>query len=219
MDFTSLVLKYRKIIVIALINIVGLVLLLLVVSWIKGFAAGEIPSIHASTEETVEFLADPSMKLHSKDDRLAYVNELVEVYTSSPEKLNNFAGEIYQFQDNMFEVAKDQIVDDAIIYASLSPLQKREFVRNKVQHMSNLQKMMKGKSGSKSGRSASGKITKGGNGGVNLTKTKVNKNIPSEPAAVYAKILDKTNPSERAQVDTYISAVQTASAELKKLQK
>jgi hypothetical protein len=229
MDINSFVFKYKKIIVIAAVNVVGLLLLMLVVSLIKGAAAGSMPSPDAPVADTVEFLADPAMKLQSKKKRLDYVNKLVEVYVGSPQKQERFAqeinnlsdAEVYQLQENVFEVAKDQIVEDAIEYARLSPEQKQEFVREKVKTMSGLQNLLKGRSsGGEGGRS--GQIAKNvgsGGGGPNLTQTKVNKNIPTEPAKVYAKVLDNSSPSDRAKVDTYISAVQSEVARAKEAKK
>jgi hypothetical protein len=227
MNINEFVFKYKKAIVIAAINVVGLVLLLVVVSLIRGAAAGSIPSANAPASETVAFLADPTMKLQPKEKRLQFMTQMVQVYIDSPQKREQFAqainnlsdGEVAQLQDNVFEVAKDQIVNDAMVYSRLqTPEQKRAFVSGRVGQMSSLQSLLTGKSNGGS----SGTISRGGNAGANgpdLRSTKVNQGVPSNPAAVYSKVLDHTNPSERSKVDSYISAVQVEANRAKKATK
>jgi hypothetical protein len=227
MNLNEFVFKYKKAIVIAGINIVGLVIILLVVSLIRGATAGSIPSVNASAVETVDFLANPAMALQPKEKRMVYVNQLIQVYAESPQKreafvqaINNLSdSDIAQLQDNVFEIVKDQVVEDAKEFARLqTPEQKQRFVKEKVGQMMNLQGLLCGKNDGGS----SGTITKGGKAGSmgpDLRASKINRGIPSDPAAVYSKVLDQSNPSERSKIDSYISSVQIEVGNIKKASK
>jgi hypothetical protein len=227
MNLNEFVFKYKKAIVIAGINLAGLVVILLVVSLIRGAAAGSIPSANAAPKDTVDFLASPGMKLQPKEKRMTYVNQLIQVYVDSPQKRDSFAqaidnlsdSEIAQLQENAFELAKDQILEDAREFAKQpSPEQKQAFVRQRVSQMMNLQSLL---TGSGNGGST-GTITRGnkaGKDGPDLRKTKINRGIPSDPAAVYSKVLDSTNPSERSNVDSYVTSVQSELGRVKKVSK
>jgi hypothetical protein len=215
MSLNEFVFKYKKAIVIAGANILGLVLILLVVSLIRGMAAGSIPSVNAPASETVAFLANPALKLQPKEQRLEYITGVIQSYAMSPQKQEQFAqainnlsdGEIEQLQENGCEMLKDQLVEDANAFARLkTPEQRQAFVSERFGQMSSLKSLFAGKGGTVS----SGTITKGGSGqnGPDLRASKLNRNVPSDPAAVYSKVVDATNPSERSKVDSYVTALQ-----------
>jgi hypothetical protein len=227
MDLTEFVVKYKRIIGIVAINVVGVLLLVLLVSLLKGSATGELPSPDAPPSQIVKSLADDGWKLQPKQARLEYVNNLIQVYAASPSKRDQFVQEINkqpdwvitQIQDNVIDVAKDQIVEDAMEFSKLTTAEQRaEFVNAKIQHMSNLKSMFRGQSsdGGKGGRGiAQGKGPAGTNG-PDLAGSKLGKDVPVEPTKIYSKVLEQTTPAERAKVDNYISTVEGQVQRLKK---
>lgn len=227
MDLTEFVVKYKRTIGIVAINVAGVLLLILLVSFLKGSAAGELPSPEAPPSQIVKSLADDGWKLQPKQARLDYVNNLVQVYAASPSKRDQFLQEINkqpdwvitQIQDNVVDVAKDQILEDAMEFAKLATVEQRTaFVNAKIQHMSDLKSMFRGKSsdGGKGSRGiGQGKGPAGANG-PDFAASKLSKGVPVEPAKIYSKVLEQTTPAERAKIDTYISTVEGQVQQLKK---
>ena len=226
MDLTEFVVKYKRIITIAGINVLGILLLILLVSFLKSSAAGDLPSPQAPPSQIVKSLADDGWKLQPRQARLEYVNGLIEVYAASPTRCEQFVEEINklpdwkvaQVQDNIVEVAKDQIVQDALEFSRLqTPQEKENFINSKIQHMSNLKRMLRGQS---SGGNAPGRIAQGqgrpGSAGPDIAKSKLAKDVPVEPTKIYNKVLEKSSPAERAKVDNYISTVEGQMQRLKK---
>jgi hypothetical protein len=225
MDLTEFVVKYKRTIGIVAINVVGVLLLILLVSFLKGSAAGDLPSPDAPPSQIIKSLADDGWKLQPKQARLEYVNNLIQVYAASPSKRDQFVQEINkqpdwvisQIQDNVVDIAKDQIVEDAMEFSKLTTVEQRTaFVNSKIQHMSDLKSMFRGQSSGGGSRGiAQGKGPAGTNG-PDVAGSKLAKDVPVEPAKIYSKVLEQTTPAERAKVDNYISTVEGQVQRLKK---
>jgi hypothetical protein len=222
MDITEFVARNKRMITIVAINVVGVILLIWLVSFLMSSAAGELPSPNAPTSEIVKSLANDGWKLQPKDKKLTYVNNLIDVYARSPQKRDEFVEyvnklpdwKVAQIQDNIVDVAKDQIVQDATEFSRLTTESERvSFINSKIGKMNGLRNMFRGQS---SRGSYSNKNGKAGSDGPDLAKSKLAQGVSTEPNAVYSKVLDNSSPAERAKVDTYISKVEGQIQKLKK---
>jgi hypothetical protein len=237
MDITDFYVKYKKAIILVGVNLLGLLLLLGVVKFLTRFAAGPMPNPQVATEkEVVAYLASPAVQMLSKSTQVDLYKRTWQNLT--PERLERYNQAIAelpesgatQLKENTVEVAKEVVLEYSQEYATLkTPRDKRAYIDQKIKEMGNIRSMLTGRSdGLGGGGYGSGPGGQGNTGtGVgrqggrpNLAANKnLNKDLPATPAGAYRSFLDRTNPSERAKMETYINDVQNRIGELKSIAK
>ena len=231
MDISALFFKYKKIILILAINIIGILAIFAAVWIIRVIAAGPIPNPEQATEKAVvNFLADKKMGILPKYNRRKYFKKVIEHYSASPERQEQFRKaitklsdyQIRQLKDNVFDVAREQVVEDAKEYSRLANYQQRKaFIDQRLSKLKSLEAMIKGNSDQHGSSGHLHKTARNKNAGrTNLTKDpRLRKGLPTSPGGIYKKFVEKTKPADRARLETFIGDVQSRSQQLRKLRK
>jgi len=204
--------RRRKVILIATGNIVGLTVILLGAKLLyQATVVPEVPKPEtAAVPEVVEFLASDHMQRLSKTTRRDYLRRVERMYRQ-PERRRRFVEhldklrpfQIQRLRNNVFAAVKDQVVEDSRDYATLkSRKAKRAFIQKKIEEAENIQRILRGED-VKASRGSRGKRK------VDLARRqKLTAELPSTPAEAYGTFLEKTNPSDRARVETYVNDFQ-----------
>jgi len=225
MDLASTFFKYRKAIIIVAINIAGLLVIFGGIYLIRIAAVGPIPDPQTSSpQKVVEFLSDEKVIILPKTTKRKYLEQVIRYYSASPQRRLKFTKAIHnlpdsrirQLKENLFSVAKDQVVDYAREYSRLESYQQRKaYIDQRLNELKSLEAVVKGKPM----HSSRGKSSKGQKG-VDLTKdARLAKDIPTSPGGIYKKFIEKTRPADRARLETFVNDVQSRAKQLKAMKK
>ncbi len=228
LDLAGIFSKYRKAIIIIAINVIGLIVIFGGIYVIRIAAVGPIPDPRTSSpEKVVEFLSDEKVIILPKTTKRKYLEQVIRYYSSSPQRRIQFTKAIHnlpdsrirQLKENLFSVAKDQVVDYAREYSRLESYQQRKaYLDQKLNELKSLEAVVKGKP-IRSGRGKAVNVGKK-NMGLDLTKDKrLAKDIPTSPGGIYKKFIEKTRPADRARLETFVNDVQARAKQLKAMKK
>ena len=233
MDINEFYQWNKKTILIVGANVLGLLLILGVVKLLYRVAEGPMPDpVIASTREVAEYWASPAMKNKSDSAKLQFFQNTLQSITESPTRMEEFAQQINdlpeeqieQLKENVFDAAKIQVVEDAREYAQLRTSSERKtFLDSKISRFSNVRTMITGHHSS-SAPPAGGQIASGsrnsGRSQPNLAANpKVTKDVPTDPGTMYKMVIDRSNPGDRAKMETYVKDVNDRVTQLKAINK
>jgi hypothetical protein len=211
MDLAQIWYKHSKIILIVAANVVGLIIVLIGAKLVYSAAVmPDVPDVAtASPGEIVDFLADKHVNTVSYERRKDVLEQLVERTRENPrertalldemDKLSD--GQISQLQENMEDVFKQEVVDDSKAYAQLPSNEKKAFVRNSIKKMKELQGVLRGTDVSVGGGVSGSSVDV-------ARRERLTAGMPSNPAQVYSTVMQRTNPTERAYMESYVLDVQ-----------
>ncbi len=229
LDLAGLFVRYRKAIIIIGINIVGLIVIFGGIHLIRIAAVGPIPDPQkAPPEKVVNFLSDEKVIILPKTTKRKYLEKVIRYYSASPDRRIRFTKAIHnlpdsrirQLKENLFSVAKDQVVDYAREYSRLRSFSERKaYIDQKIGELKSLEAVVKGKSVHASKRHGIGGGRKG-TMGPDLTKdARLAKDVPTSPGGIYKKFIEKTRPADRARLETFVNDVQARVKQLKAMKK
>ncbi len=236
MDWANLFFKYRKAIIIAVINIVGLIIILGGVWLVKIAAVGPIPDPEtAPPQKVVQFLSDDKISILPSSTKRRYLRKTIQYYSSSPARRRQFTQAISklpdyrlkQLKENLFGAAKDQVVEYAKEYSQLESYEQRcAYIDRRLGELRSLEAVVKGKPHHSSDSISIGadkgkqRSTGGKSAGPDLTKDpRLAKGVPTSPGGIYKKFIEKTKPADRARLETFVNDVQARIQQLKKMKK
>lgn len=230
MDTAEIWFRHRKIILIVAANVVGLAVVIVGAKLIyRATVTPEIPQPKVATEkEVVTFLASANVRRLSKTEKRQYMREVIDKVYRRPERRKRFISQLddlrpwqlQQLKDNALDVFKEQVVEDSETYQKLSSRDRKTFIREKIAEAEELRSMLGGRDVREtSGRAAGHK--------ADITRHKKFASvIPRDSKEAYSEFVSKTNPSDRAKLETYLNEYQAEhkrwraeQKELKKLNK
>jgi len=212
MDLATLWVRYKRPIMIAAANVLGLMVILLVVTLMRaGIVISKPPDPAGASERKIaKYMASTKMARLPKKHRRQYLMKVARHYDQSQrrarfsrevDRLSDF--ELRQLRDNVFEIAKEQAVEDSQVYNSLPPQQRQDFIDEKLNEVLNIETMIRGND-------------------RNTDPTRVArlaKTVPRNPDAAYSMFVAKTNPQERTKIQTYVTALQDRNEQLRAREK
>lgn len=216
MDFAQIWFTHRKVIVIVLANVVGLVVVV-GGAWAL-YEATVVPDppdlITAPVEEVVEFLADEKFDRLSKRKRLDYFRKVVNynmpadrrrAFVRSLNSMTDMQAE--QFKQNFAKVAVYQMTEDAKEYQNLGTKKERQkFLDEKLSDGESLRKLLRGED-----------LSPGERRGTDVANTRLSRNIPTGSSETYKAFVKSTDSGDRATVETYMSDLQRYAENKKQL--
>lgn len=212
MDLATIWVRHKRPITIAAANVLGLMVILLVVTLMRtGIVISKPPDpAKASERKVAKYMASPKLARLPKNQRRQYLMKVTRYYDQSQrrarfsrevDRLSDF--ELRQLRDNVFEVAKEQAVEDSQVYNSLPPQQRGDFIDKKLSEVLNLETMIRGN-----------------NPNTDPTRiARLTKTVPTDPGGAYSMFLTKTNPQERTKIQTYVTAMQDRNEQLRAREK
>lgn len=212
MDLAKTWSEHRKVIVIVGANVLGAVVLIVGAVWLyRATVVPEPPNVKtAAVEDIAEFMANPRMVRLSKTRQREFARKVIDHYLDPDRRLalaRQFDRlsdrQARQVRENFTRVAVDQAVIDAREYSRLqSPKARRAYVSKKIDDWENLRNVVQGKDiRPRVGKAESKKRS--------FTRTKVGQGVPTSPSQVYAKILNETNPAERANLEQFATDIES----------
>lgn len=229
-QITRFVTNHRRTLTIVGINVAGVLFIVLLIAGLNRAVAGPAPEPeHASAPQVLEYLASSGMKAQSNAFKLQYVRKALDYYTASPERMQQFEqsldtisdAQAEQLKENIFDATKEQFMQDAQEYYTLrTPQQKRNYIDGKVRQWSAVRSMVSGRSSSLGGSSRGGGIGGGGGGGGRnvAANPKLTRNVPMDASGAVRELVSRSNPGERAKLETYLGDVQNRVQQLKAYQ-
>jgi len=211
MDLAQIWYKHSKIMLIVAANVVGLIIVLVGAKLV--YNAAVVPSVPdvatANPSEIAEFLADKHASAVPYERRKAVLEQLVERTRENPrertallDEMNKLSdGQIKQLQENMEDVLEQEVVNDSKAYAQLPSNEKKAFVRDSIRRMKELQGVLRGADVSYGGGVSESRVDV-------AQRPRLTAGMPSNPAQVYNTVMQRTNPTDRGHMESYILDVQ-----------